>query len=164
VSTGALNDLEKVTKQAYAIVVYFGLNKEVGNISFYDSSGQSEYSFQKPYSEKTAEVIDQEVRKIVESAYERAKTIIAGSKDNVEKLSLLLLEREVIFREDLEHIFGKRPFETEEEKRLEGTQPAPAALEKPLSEKENPDQKQLPEGDVPEQDSTPGEKVPPTTE
>lgn len=164
VSTGALNDLEKVTKQAYAIVVYYGLNKEVGNISFYDSSGQSEYSFQKPYSEKTSEVIDQEVKKIVETAYERAKAIISESKDKVEKLSLLLLEREVIFREDLEHIFGKRPFETEEEKRLEGTQPEQAALKQPLSEKENPDQKQLPEGDVPEQDSTPGEKVPPTTE
>ncbi|HNW75533.1 MAG TPA: ATP-dependent zinc metalloprotease FtsH [Bacteroidales bacterium] len=164
VSTGALNDLEKVTKQAYAIVVYYGLNKEVGNISFYDSSGQSEYSFQKPYSEKTSEVIDQEVKKIVETAYERAKAIISESKDKVEKLSLLLLEREVIFREDLEHIFGKRPFETEEEKRLEGTQPEQAALKQPLFEKENPDQKQLPEGDVPEQDSTPGEKVPPTTE
>lgn len=164
VSTGALNDLEKVTKQAYAIVVYYGLNKEIGNISFYDSSGQSEYSFQKPYSEKTSEVIDQEVKKIVETAYERAKAIISESKDKVEKLSLLLLEREVIFREDLEHIFGKRPFETEEEKRLEGTQPEPAALKQPLTGKETPEQKQLPEGDVREPDSTPGEKVPPTTE
>ena len=144
VSTGALNDLEKVTKQAYAIVVYFGLNKEVGNISFYDSSGQSEYSFQKPYSEKTAEVIDQEVKKIVEAAYERAKAIISESKDKVEKLSLLLLEREVIFREDLEHIFGKRPFLTEEEKRLEGTQPEPAAPKQPLSGEETSEQKQLP--------------------
>jgi cell division protease FtsH len=123
VSTGALNDLEKVTKQAYAIVVYFGLNKKIGNISFYDSTGQSEYSFQKPYSEKTAEIIDTEVREIVETAYERAKQVILENRDKVENLSNLLLEREVIFREDLEHIFGKRPFETEEEKRLQGTQP-----------------------------------------
>lgn len=123
VSTGALNDLEKVTKQAYAMVVYFGLNKKVGNVSFYDSSGQSEYSFQKPYSEKTAEIIDQEVKEIIESAYERAKKVITENREKVEQLSNLLLEREVIFREDLEHIFGKRPFENEEEKRLEGTQP-----------------------------------------
>ena len=110
ISTGALNDLEKVTKQAYAMVVYFGLNKKIGNISFYDSSGQSEYSFQKPFSEKTAEIIDQEVSGIVESAYERAKQVITDNKEKVEKLSTLLLEKEVIFREDLEEIFGKRPF------------------------------------------------------
>ncbi|MDP1621501.1 MAG: ATP-dependent zinc metalloprotease FtsH [Bacteroidales bacterium] len=116
VSTGALNDLEKVSKQAYAMVVYFGLNKEIGNISFYDSSGQNEYSFQKPYSEKTAETIDNEVRKIVEAAYERAKKILAENRENLEKLAALLLEREVIFREDLEEIFGKRPWDKEEEK------------------------------------------------
>lgn len=116
VSTGALNDLEKVSKQAYAMVVYFGLNKEIGNISFYDSSGQNEYAFQKPYSEKTAETIDQEVRKIVESAYERAKTILGENREKLEKLADLLLEREVIFREDLEEIFGKRPWDKEEEK------------------------------------------------
>ncbi|MEI6172971.1 MAG: ATP-dependent zinc metalloprotease FtsH [Bacteroidota bacterium] len=116
VSTGALNDLEKVSKQAYAMVVYFGLNKEIGNISFYDSSGQSEYSFQKPYSEKTAETIDQEVRKIVESAYERAKQLLSENREKLEKLASLLLEREVIFREDLEEIFGKRPWDKEEEK------------------------------------------------
>jgi ATP-dependent metalloprotease FtsH len=114
ISTGALNDLEKVTKQAYAMVVYFGLNKKIGNISFYDSSGQSEYSFQKPYSEKTAEVIDREVSLIIESAYERAKKVILENKESVEKLSRSLLDKEVIFREDLEEIFGKRPFEEEE--------------------------------------------------
>ena len=113
ISTGALNDLEKVTKQAYAMVVYFGLNKKIGNISFYDSSGQSEYSFQKPFSEKTAEIIDQEVSGIVESAYERAKFVLTENKEKVERLSNLLLEKEVIFREDLEEIFGKRPFEEE---------------------------------------------------
>jgi len=116
VSTGALNDLEKVSKQAYAMVVYFGLNKEIGNISFYDSSGQNEYAFQKPYSEKTAETIDQEVRKIVEAAYLRAKDILTENREKLEKLASLLLEREVIFREDLEEIFGKRPWDKEEEK------------------------------------------------
>lgn len=116
VSTGALNDLEKVSKQAYAMVVYFGLNKEIGNISFYDSSGQNEYAFQKPYSEKTAETIDQEVRKIVEAAYARAKTILSENRDKLEQLATLLLDREVIFREDLEVIFGKRPWDIEEEK------------------------------------------------
>ncbi|MEI7499140.1 MAG: ATP-dependent zinc metalloprotease FtsH [Bacteroidota bacterium] len=116
VSTGALNDLEKVSKQAYAMVVYFGLNKEIGNISFYDSSGQNEYAFQKPYSEKTAETIDQEVRKIVESAYEKAKKLLSENREKLEILASLLLEREVIFREDLEEVFGKRPWDKEEEK------------------------------------------------
>ncbi|MFN3556416.1 MAG: ATP-dependent zinc metalloprotease FtsH [Bacteroidales bacterium] len=110
VSTGALNDLEKVTKQAYAMVVYFGLNKKLGNISYYDSSGQSEYAFSKPYSEKTAEIIDQEVSALLESAYQRAKDILMENRDKLEQLANLLLEKEVIFREDLESIFGKRPF------------------------------------------------------
>jgi len=130
VSTGALNDLEKVTKQAYAMVVYFGLNKAIGNISYYDSSGQNEFAFQKPYSEKTAEIIDKEVRKIVEEAYGHAKRIIAENKEKLERLATLLLEREVIFREDLEDIFGKRPWETEEEKKL-----APALKPDPLPQK-----------------------------
>jgi len=124
VSTGALNDLEKVSKSAYAIVVYFGLNKVIGNISFYDSSGQSEFAFQKPYSEKTAETIDAEVRKIVESAYERAKNILTENRGKLETLANLLLDREVIFREDLETIFGKRPWDKEEEEKS----PAPQLL------------------------------------
>jgi cell division protease FtsH len=118
ISTGALNDLEKVTKATYAMVVYFGLNKAIGNISFYDSSGQNEFSFHKPYSEKTAEIIDVEVKKIIDSAYERAMALITENKEKVSQLSNLLLEKEVIFREDLEHIFGKRPFASEEERNL----------------------------------------------
>lgn len=113
ISTGALNDLEKVTKQAYSMVVYFGLNDKIGNISFYDSTGQSEYSFTKPYSEKTALIIDEEISKLVENAYERAKNILSENKDKVSKLAKVLLEKEVIFKEDLEEIFGKRPFEEE---------------------------------------------------
>lgn len=118
ISTGALNDLEKVTKQTYAMVVYFGLNKEIGNISFYDSTGQSEYAFQKPYSEKTAETIDLEVKKIIDAAYARAIELITQNKEKVASLANLLLEKEVIFREDLEQIFGKRLFENEDDRLL----------------------------------------------
>jgi ATP-dependent metalloprotease FtsH len=108
VSTGALNDLERVTKQAYNMVVFFGLNDKIGNISYYDSTGQQEYSFNKPYSEKTAEVIDQEISKLVDQAYLRAVEILRVNKDKLEKLAGLLLEKEVIFGEDLEPIFGKK--------------------------------------------------------
>ncbi|MBK8614759.1 MAG: ATP-dependent zinc metalloprotease FtsH [Flavobacteriales bacterium] len=110
VSTGALSDLEKVTKQAYAMVSVYGLNAKVGNISFYDSTGQSEYSFGKPYSERTAQTIDEEVSKLVEIQYERAKKILVENKDKLTALASQLLEKEVIFKEDLEKIFGDRTF------------------------------------------------------
>lgn len=110
VSTGALSDLEKVTKQAYAMVTVYGLNDKIGNISFYDSSGQNEYAFSKPYSDHTAQVIDQEVRNIVETQYERAKCILTENKDKLTALATRLLKEEVIFKEDLEKIFGVRPF------------------------------------------------------
>jgi AFG3 family protein len=116
ISTGALNDLERVTKQAYNMVVFFGLNDKIGNISYYDSTGQQEYSFQKPYSEKTAELIDVEIRALVESAYERAVSLLDENRENLEKVAARLLEKEVIFSEDLEEIFGKRPWD--EEKRI----------------------------------------------
>ncbi len=115
ISTGALNDLEKVTKQVYAMVVYFGLNKEIGNVSYYDSTGQQEYSFSKPYSESTAQIIDTEVKKIVEKAYQRAIEILTENRGKLEELADILLKKEVIFREDLEAIFGKRPFEESHE-------------------------------------------------
>ena len=111
ISTGALNDLEKVTKQAYSMVAFYGLNKKIGNISFYDSSGQQEYSFNKPFSEKTAEIIDEEISKLVEEGYQRAKKILIENKEKLEQLAIQLLKKEVIFREDLEAIFGPRPFE-----------------------------------------------------
>ncbi len=110
VSTGALNDLEKVTKQAFAMVAYYGLSEKIGNLSFYDSSGQQEYAFSKPFSEKTNEIIDQEIRKMVEEAYKRAKTIISEHVDQLKALANRLLEREVIFSDDLVDIFGKRPW------------------------------------------------------
>lgn len=115
VSTGALSDLEKITKQAYAMVTIFGLNERIGNISFYDSTGQQEYSFTKPYSEKTAQAIDEEVSKLIESAYKRTKDLLTQHKDQLDKLAKVLLEKEVIFKEDLEVIFGKRLFDKEEE-------------------------------------------------
>lgn len=108
ISTGALNDLEKVTKQAYAMVSYFGMSSELGNLSFYDSSGQSEFSFHKPFSEKTAELIDKEVKKFVDKSYERALKILRDNRKGLEELANFLLEKEVIFSEDLEKIFGKR--------------------------------------------------------
>ena len=111
ISTGALSDLEKITKQAYAMIMYYGLNDKVGNVSFYDSSGQSDYSFNKPYSEKTAELIDNEVSKLVEKAYARAKEILTKNKHLLAQLANQLLEKEVIFKEDLENIFGKRLFD-----------------------------------------------------
>jgi cell division protease FtsH len=120
VSTGALNDLEKVTKQAYAMVAFYGLNEKIGNISFYDSSGQQEYMLGKPFSEKTAEVIDAEISKMVEGAYERAKRLLIENRDKLNQLAEILLQKEVIFREDLEHIFGKRPFDEHEHVSLNG--------------------------------------------
>jgi ATP-dependent metalloprotease FtsH len=114
ISTGALSDLEKITKQAYAMVTIYGLNEKIGNISFYDSSGQSEYSFNKPYSERTAETIDEEVKKLIDLAYERTKKILTEHKEQLGLLAAKLLEREVIFREDLEEIFGKRKWDKEE--------------------------------------------------
>ncbi|MDQ3101395.1 MAG: peptidase M41, partial [Bacteroidota bacterium] len=110
ISTGALSDLEKVTKQAYAMVSMYGLNERVGNISFYDSTGQSEYTFGKPYSEETARIIDQEVSKLVETQYQRAKKILSENRDKLTALASQLLDQEVIFKEDLEKIFGDRPF------------------------------------------------------
>lgn len=118
VSTGALNDLERVTKQAYAMVAYFGMSERIGNISYYDSSGQSEFTFSKPYSEKTAELIDEEAKKIVETQYERAKNILRENKDGLDQLAQKLLEKEVIFSEDLEQIFGKRKGGVPEEQQL----------------------------------------------
>ncbi|HQG56463.1 MAG TPA: ATP-dependent zinc metalloprotease FtsH, partial [Bacteroidales bacterium] len=111
ISTGALSDLEKVTKQAYAMVAYFGMSEKIGNISFYDSTGQADFNFTKPYSEKTAELIDKEVKKIVDEAYQRALNVLEKNKKGLVKLAELLLEKEVIYSEDLEKIFGKRKAE-----------------------------------------------------
>nr|WP_299345683.1 ATP-dependent zinc metalloprotease FtsH [Allomuricauda sp.] len=114
ISTGALSDLEKVTKQARAMVTIYGLNEELGNITYYDSSGQNEYGFTKPYSEETAQRIDEEISKIIEEQYQRAIKLLDEHKDKLTELAERLLDKEVIFKDDLEKIFGKRPFEKEE--------------------------------------------------
>lgn len=114
ISTGALSDLEKVTKQARAMVTVYGLNEKIGNLTYYDSSGQSEYSFTKPYSEKTAELIDKEISNLIEEQYQRAVRILEENKDKLTELANVLLEKEVIFKDNLEEIFGKRPFEKPE--------------------------------------------------
>ena len=113
ISTGALSDLERVTKQAQAMVTIYGLSENIGNISYYDSSGQSEYSFGKPYSEETAKKIDVEIKDIIENQYQRAVTILHENRDKLDALAQKLLEKEVIFREDLEEIFGKRAWDPE---------------------------------------------------
>ncbi|CAM4230964.1 ATP-dependent zinc metalloprotease FtsH [Gillisia hiemivivida] len=115
ISTGALSDLEKVTKQARAMVTIYGLNDKIGNLTFYDSSGQSEYNFTKPYSEKTAELIDREVSNLIETQYQRAIALLEANKDKLSQLADILLEKEVIFKDDLQKIFGNRPFPEKEE-------------------------------------------------
>jgi AFG3 family protein len=110
ISTGALSDLEKITKQAYAMVSIYGLNDKIGNVSFYDSSGRQEYSFSKPYSEKTAQLIDEEVKLMIDAAYVKTKNLLINNQEKLSKLAEALLTKEVIFKEDLEEIFGKRTF------------------------------------------------------
>ncbi|CAN1521861.1 HflB ATP-dependent Zn proteases [Flavobacteriaceae bacterium] len=111
ISTGALSDLEKVTKQARAMVTVYGLNEKIGNITYYDSSGQSEYNFSKPYSEDTAMIIDKEISLLIEGQYQRAIKILNENKDKLNLLADILIEKEVIFKDDLETIFGKRTFD-----------------------------------------------------
>ena len=108
ISTGALSDLEKVTKQAYAMVSVYGLNERIGNRSYYDSRGEN--SFTKPYSEETARIIDEEVSAVIERAYARAKDILAANREKLEALAQSLLDNEVIFKEDVQRILGERPF------------------------------------------------------
>ena len=109
ISSGAQNDLERVTKQAYAMVCYFGMSDKIGNQSFYDSTGQSDYGFTKPYSEKTAEIIDQEIKDMIDAQYIRAKKVLAENAEGHKILAERLLEKEVLFTEDLQEIFGTRP-------------------------------------------------------
>ena len=110
ISTGALSDLEKVTKQARAMVTIYGLNEKLGNITYYDSSGQNDYNFSKPYSEETAKVIDSEISILIEGQYQRAIKLLEENKDKLNQLADILIEKEVIFKDDLETIFGQRNF------------------------------------------------------
>ncbi len=151
ISTGALSDLEKITKQAYAMISIYGLNEKIGNISFYDSSGQQEYSFGKPYSERTAQIIDEEVKKLIDTAYARTKDLLLRNKEQLEKLARHLLEKEVIFKEDLEKIFGKRQWEDRHE--------APLKIVLP-----NGDEKKVVAGMEEKQESKPPVSIPPESE
>ena len=134
ISTGALSDLEKVTKQAYAMVSVYGLNERVGNRSYYDSRGEN--SFTKPYSEETARIIDEEVSAVIERAYERAKDILSSHRDKLEALADSLLQNEVIFREDVERILGARPFK--KDKQL--APPSPEAAKESAPEADTPEE------------------------
>lgn len=111
ISTGALSDLEKVTRQARAMVTIYGLNDKIGNVTYYDSTGQSEYNFSKPYSDETAKIIDAEISELIEGQYERAIQILEENKDKLNQLADILIEKEVIFKDDLENIFGKRTWD-----------------------------------------------------
>ena len=146
-----MNDLEKITKQAYAMIAYFGMSEKVGHVSFYDSSGQSDMAFNKPYSEKTAELIDNEVKNLIEEAYKRSIEILKKHKADLTQLAEILLEKEVIFSEDLERIFGKRPWKTQHEKEAEA--------KKELDEKNKSKTKSKPDGSVSEAKKEKGEDV-----
>jgi len=115
ISTGALSDLEKVTRQAKAMVTVYGLNDTIGNITYYDSSGESDYNFSKPYSEDTAQKIDREISILIEGQYDRAIKLMEDNKEKLTTLAERLLEKEVLFKDDLLTILGKRPFDKEEE-------------------------------------------------
>jgi cell division protease FtsH len=136
ISTGALSDLEKVTKQARAMVTIYGLNDEIGNLTYYDSSGQNDYGFSKPYSEETAQTIDKEISKLIEEQYARAIAVLQKHKDKLTVLAERLLEKEVIFKEDLEKIFGRRPFEVKFDEQGQEVMPV-ESREKEESAEEN---------------------------
>ena len=125
ISTGALNDIERATKMAQALVTYYGMSPEVGNISFYDSTGQTDYALTKPFSEKTAEAIDREVKRMVEEAYNKAKELLLSHREQLDQLASQLYEKEVLFREDLEKIYGPRPWETPATPETQTTTDAP---------------------------------------
>ena len=128
ISTGALNDIERATKMAQSLVVYYGMSPLLGNISFYDSTGQNDYGFTKPFSEKTAELIDQEVKRMVEEAYSRAKDIILNHRSQMDELAGKLYEKEVLFREDLERIYGPREADLAKQQLESSSQAEPQKL------------------------------------
>jgi len=141
ISTGALSDLERITKMAYSIVTVYGMNKEIGNMSFFDSK-QSDYTFNKPYSDATAERIDQEVKKIIDTAYNRTKDLLIHHRSELDIIAKELLEKEILFQSDLERLIGKRPFagQTTYEKFTNGTPEPEKAVETPLNGSTEPAQ------------------------
>ncbi|RAJ06163.1 ATP-dependent zinc metalloprotease FtsH [Arenibacter echinorum] len=157
ISTGALSDLEKVTKQARAMVTIYGLNDEIGNLTYYDSSGQNEYGFSKPYSEQTALTIDKEISKLIEEQYVRAVELLSKNKDKLTELAERLLEKEVIFKDDLEKIFGKRLFERdkrmEAEEAAEKEEKANVAAEKEEKANEAAEKEEKAKKDIPKSET-----------
>lgn len=145
ITTGASNDLERVTKQAYAMVVYFGMSEKLPNLNYYDSTGQ-DWGFTKPYSEETSRMIDQEVQKIISEQYERAKKILFENKEGHHALAQVLLEREVIYTEDVEHIFGKRAWVSRSQEILELQEKANNSKQEQAAASEN-DTQVSPAGD-----------------
>jgi cell division protease FtsH len=131
ISTGAQNDLQQVTRIAYAMVTVYGMNDKVGNISFYDP--QQENSFTKPYSDETARMIDEEVRKLIDEAYIKTKHLLVEKKTDVEKLANALLEKEVLFQSDVEALIGKRPFEEKKSLAVDEEAVSPLAEETPVA-------------------------------
>ncbi|MFC6861744.1 ATP-dependent zinc metalloprotease FtsH [Zunongwangia atlantica] len=143
ISTGALSDLEKVTKQAKAMVTIYGLNDKVGNLTYYDSSGQSEYNFTKPYSEKTSELIDKEISNLIESQYQRAIDLLTENKDKLSQLAEILLDKEVIFKDDLQNIFGERPFAKKEGHEVRESEESAPSTSNPSSTPKESDSEDL---------------------
>lgn len=143
ISTGALSDLEKVTKQAKAMVTIYGLNDKVGNLTYYDSSGQSEYNFTKPYSEKTSELIDKEISNLIESQYQRAIDLLTENKDKLSQLAEILLDKEVIFKDDLQNIFGERPFAKKEGHEVRESEKSAPSTSNPSSTPKESDSEDL---------------------
>ena len=139
ISTGAMNDLERVTKQAYGMIAYLGMSEKLPNLCYYNNE---EYSFNRPYSEKTAELIDEEVKRMVNEQYERAKRILSEHKEGHNELAQLLIDKEVIFAEDVERIFGKRPWASRSEEIMAAKESKDAAdAEKALAQKVNEEEK-----------------------
>jgi cell division protease FtsH len=133
ISTGALSDLERITKMAYSMVSIYGMNKRIGNVSFYDPQ-RSEFAG-RPYSDHTAQAIDEEVRKLIEELYNATKALLIQKKDHLESIAQELLKKEVIFQDDLERILGKRPFENKDHQLADGTEATPVTIEQSLEEK-----------------------------
>jgi len=154
ISTGALNDLERVTKQAFAMISYFGMSDKIGNLSYYDSSGQQDFAFNKPYSERTAQTIDEEIKALIDSQYERAIGILRKNKKGLQQLAEILLEKEVIFSDDLEKIFGKRPWKSHEELVEAKPKPKPKAKKAPAKKAsaKKDDDPQKPEKEQPKEE------------
>ena len=137
IGTGALNDLERTSNMAYAMVAYYGMSEKIGNVSYYDSTGQRD-AFTKPFSEQTAREIDEEVRRLIDEATDEARTLIEANREKVEQLANLLVERETVFAEDIEKIFGRSAHdERKEAETVEATpsaEPAPVATDEPQNE------------------------------